>query len=165
MTMLIKKALTCAMVQKTDDELKAIMATHPLVRSDAAYGFYKAFGGVWEKHGIDRGYRDAIWFDVGIARGSFVKTPRTSLPGDWMAKGFHTPRFHWPLHEDDEERERELREQWWRTTVTLLIHRIPRAYLVYAIYYGEVESKDDDVETYFYHAPEVEAALGLPLIA
>jgi hypothetical protein len=137
--MFIKMALILNKDQKTDDELKAIMATHPWAPA-LLHGFYKTFGGTWEEYG-DRGFYDAIWIDGGIA--GFDHNDK------WLIENFHAPNLLCrPLSDDPfgpyERRKDKLRKAWWDANVALICHQIPRDYQTYAVYYGEIE---DDFET------------------
>ncbi|MDA9521461.1 hypothetical protein XI06_14140 [Bradyrhizobium sp. CCBAU 11434] len=168
--MMIKKALICAKDQKTDDELKAIMATHPWAPG-MIHGFYKSdaiFGEL-----IGRMTYGAIWIDAGFGFGS----------GNWMVESFHCPEPAYPCSRplpsdpmDDGWYQR--RKAWWKATSELIRNGIPDDYRVYIVYYGEIEDDFDfdgtqggdaavaeaswrkGILAHFNYSPEVEAAVG-----
>ncbi|MGY8682459.1 hypothetical protein Q2941_32485 [Bradyrhizobium sp. UFLA05-153] len=171
--MQIKKALILSKDPKTDDELKAIMATHP---APWVHGFYKStlHDKWWEAclHTSASGI-DAIWIEEGF----------TFDHGDkWLVESFHVPDlFCRPLSADPfgpyERRKDQLEEAWWSANVALIFHQIPESYHAYGVYYGEREDEwggpdcselpepepawRESLLEYFDYAPEVKAALGI----
>jgi hypothetical protein len=177
--MFIKRALICAKDRKTDDELKAIMATHPWAPV-RVHGFYKEFDGTWAQCAarcVGGSTYDAIWCDAGV-----------TCFGDerWTVDGFHTPGLVlWPSKPFSEEgddygrRMDLLGKRWWSATVELIFHQIPDGYHVCRVYYGEIEDEYDydggrggdvvvaeeawreSLLAYFDYSPKVKAVLGI----
>jgi hypothetical protein len=172
----IKQALILCKDQKTDDELKAIMATHPWSGA-IMHGFYKSLDEKWEPdleywHGTP----DAIWVDGGITGPVGVK---------WIVENYHVPNLFYcrPLPDDPfgpyGRRKDELEQAWWKANVALIFHQIPDEYHAYRVYYGEIEDDYDHDGSHgghaavaeeawrecllhhFNYSPEVKAALGI----
>ena len=162
--MYIKQALIVCKDQKTDDELKAIMATHHWAPA-MIHGFYKLFGEVWEEEKEIGHMADAIWIDGGL---TYFDTKNK-----WVVENFHVPNIYREqepalLFTPYERRKYDLEKEWWNATVALILHQIPRDYHACGVYYGELEDEFDNVEeawresllAYFNYAPAVEVALG-----
>jgi hypothetical protein len=158
--MFIRDALIICKRQKTDEELKAILASHPWAPS-MTHGFYRSFGGTWEEYG-DRGYPDAIWIDQGIA----AFDPENK----WIVENFHTPELCQLLPADPfgsyGRRKNELEERWWHAIQELIAFQIPDDHYVYNILYGELEDESgegaeqawrESLLEHFNYSPEVEA--------
>jgi hypothetical protein len=137
----IKQALILAKDQKTDDELKAIMATLPSPRT---HGFYKSLSEKWDHVWPCCTLPDAIWIDKGLTG--------FDHENKWIVEGFHTPNTARcrPLSTDPfgsyEQHKDDLKNQWWGATVKLILYQIPDGYRVYAINYGEIEDEFDGAE-------------------
>ncbi len=162
--MFIRHALILCKDQKTDDELKTIMATHPWAPG-MVHGFYKSSEGTRDEYGDWGGY-DALWVEQGITL--------FDAANKWIVKSFHTPNPYRELGSIDDlfgseaRREGELKNQWWNARVELILHQIPDHYQGYGIYYGEIEDEFDNAEQawckslleHFNYSPEIEAAIG-----
>jgi hypothetical protein len=164
--MRIQRALILCKDQKTDDELKAIMATHPWAPA-LIHGFYKSFGEIWDEcYGAHSGF-DAIWIDAGL----------TLFDPDrkWIVENFHSPGGALELFQPStdllgeyERHKCRLQYEWWEAIVRLITHQIPANYWAYGVYYGEIEDDFDNAEQawrdsflgHFDYSPEAQAALG-----
>jgi hypothetical protein len=172
--MQIKRALVFCKDQKTDAELKAIMAEHPWSGGGPMHGFYKASEEEWEPDGYLIPRPDGVWVDEGVnAYGTGEK---------WVVENFHAPGHprsalrlesgrYWHLIST-------LEKEWWRVTTELILRQIPSSYHAYTIYYGEIEDEYDPwgdrggdaavaeqawhegIGKRFDYAPEVMAAVG-----
>ncbi|UGA45664.1 hypothetical protein HU230_0006390 [Bradyrhizobium quebecense] len=162
----IKKALICTETPKTDNELRAIVATHPWAPL-MTHGFYRKNpeSETWEDR-ESYSYGDsygAIYVDAGIAY----------KLGSWLVESYHAPHPQHPCSRFlDDERFRQrfsLHKAWWKATSDLILNDIPDDYRVHVIYYAEITDEFDDTETvwrrnlleYFNYAPELKAALGI----
>jgi hypothetical protein len=163
--MYIKRALIFSRVQKTDDELKAIMATHPWAGT-LMHGFYKSREGKWDPY-FFQAHTDAIWIDEGIT--AFCRSNN-----EWIDEEVHSPAplFWHVLDRPWEERRdiwRNLEKAWWSATTALVLHSIPKGYPAYVVYYGEIEDEFDNAEEvwresileHFDYSDEVKAAIAV----
>jgi hypothetical protein len=162
MIMFIQRALILCKDEKTDDELKTIMATHPWAPGGMVHGFYKSSEGTRAEYGDWGGY-DALWVEQGIT----LFDPANN----WVVESFHTPSPYCELGSIDDlfgadaRRNDELKKQWWDATVALILHQIPDDYRAYSIFYGELEDEFDHAEetwreslrAHFDYSPKVEA--------
>ena len=95
--------------QKTDDELKAVMPTHPWAPA-IVHGFYKLFGKVWKEEKEIGHMADAIWIDGGL---TYFDTNNK-----WVVENFYVPNIYRAqepalLFTPHERRRHDVEKEWW----------------------------------------------------
>jgi hypothetical protein len=117
--MFVRTAFILCKAPKTDDELKAIMATHPWGPA-LIHGFYKVLDEKWKPDwGFWWGKPDAIWCNDGFNHFGSDNT--------WIVENFDVPHLYERPPSDDpfspyEQRKDQLEKQWWNAVVVLIAH-------------------------------------------
>jgi len=162
--MFIRQALILSKTEKSDDELRAIVTTHPMAAT--LHGFYLTH---------DTHDEASPAFPPDLCRSSALDSIWVDERLDpWIDRRFDAPGFPSAVLRDEScsvhaQHRHELEQNWWKAVVALIRDDVPLNYFSYAVCYGEIEDEYDHPEqawrdsllAHFNYSPALRWALGI----